>query len=262
MDQLYHLAEVNIALLREPIESELLEDFVSELDPVNAQADATPGFVWRLQTDDGDATAVRAFGDDRFIVNMSVWESIEALGDFAYRNPEHRGVLSKRAKWFHRIAEAHLVLWWVPAGHVPTVQEAEERLAFLRARGPTPIAFTLKWRFGPPTSIPIDRGVPAGLDEIRDRQRQATRASRDGAGLGRRGGEDDTQTPEDDDEAGAGERAPQAELQPLTKDRSANRGFRLGVEPVYGRGGACTEPSSRGGSALRGQRSTVENTVE
>jgi hypothetical protein len=155
MDQLYHLAQVTIALLREPIDSELLEDFVSELEPVNAQADSAPGFIWRLQTEDGDATAVRAFDDERFIVNMSVWESIDALGDYVYRNSEHRTVLRKRAKWFHKIAEAHLVLWWVPAGHIPTVQEAEERLAFLRAHGPTPVAFTFKQRFSPPVSEPV-----------------------------------------------------------------------------------------------------------
>jgi hypothetical protein len=155
MEQLFHLAEVNIALLREPIDSELLQDFVSELDPVNAQADTAPGFVWRLQTDDGDATDVRAFGDDRFIVNMSVWESVEALGDFVYRNPEHRVVFQKRSKWFHKIAESHLVLWWVAAGHIPSVQEAEERLAFLRTHGPTSIAFTFKQRFAPPVSEPI-----------------------------------------------------------------------------------------------------------
>ena len=155
MDGLYHLAQVNIALLREPIDSALLQDFVSELDPVNAQADSAPGFVWRLQTEDGDATAVRAFDDDRFIVNMSVWESIEALGDFVYRNAEHRAVLKNRKKWFHQIAEAHMVLWWVPAGHVPSVEEAEERLTFLRTHGPTPVAFSFKQRFAPPEAKPI-----------------------------------------------------------------------------------------------------------
>jgi len=152
MDGLYHLAQVNVALLRAPIDSELLADFVAELDPVNAQADSAPGFVWRLQTEDGDATAIRVFDDDRFIVNMSVWESVEALAEFVFRNAEHRAVLQNRNKWFHKIAEAHTVLWWVPRGHLPTVPEAEERLAFLRAHGPTPVAFTFKERFSPPVS--------------------------------------------------------------------------------------------------------------
>lgn len=155
MDGLYQLAQVNIALLREPLDSELLRDFVSELDPVNQRADSAPGFVWRLQTDEGDATSVRAFDDERFIVNMSVWESVEALAEYVYRDPEHRAVLRKRNKWFERMAEHHLVLWWVPRGHIPPVEEAEERLRFLRAHGPTPIAFTIKDRFSPPASEPV-----------------------------------------------------------------------------------------------------------
>jgi len=152
MDRLYHLAQVNVALLREPLDSELLGDFVAALDPVNAQADAATGFVWRLQTDDGDATAVRVFDDDRLIVNMSVWESVEALADYVYGNPEHRAVLKKRTKWFEKIAENHLVLWWIPAGHLPSVEEPQERLMFLRTHGPTPIAFTIKQQFSAPTS--------------------------------------------------------------------------------------------------------------
>lgn len=155
MDALYHLAQVNIALLREPIESGLLRDFVAELEPVNAAADVAPGFVWRLQTEDGDATSIRGFDSDEIIVNLSVWESAEALAEYVYKNEAHRAVLRKRHKWFHKMAESHVVLWWVPVGHVPTVAEAEERLAFLRAHGPTPIAFTFKQRFGPPVSEPI-----------------------------------------------------------------------------------------------------------
>jgi hypothetical protein len=155
MDGLYHLAQVNVALLREPIDSALLEDFVAELEPVNARADAAPGFLWRLQTEDGDATSIRVFDDERFIVNMSVWESVEALAEFVYRDPDHRAVLRQRMKWFHQIAEAHTVLWWVPRGHVPTVKEAEERLEFLRAHGATPVAFTFKERFSPPVSESI-----------------------------------------------------------------------------------------------------------
>lgn len=156
MESLFHLAQVNVALLREPIDSELLEDFVADLDPVNAAADAAPGFLWRLQTEDGDATSIRAFDDDRIIVNMSVWESVEALADYVYRDAGHRAVLTKRRKWFHKVAEAHVVLWWVPAGHVPTVEEAEERLGFLRAHGPTPVAFTFKHRFAPPVSERVE----------------------------------------------------------------------------------------------------------
>ncbi len=153
----HHLAQVNIALPKQPLDSPLLEEFVAALDPVNAVADGAPGFVWRLQTEDGDATAVRAFGDDRLIVNMSVWESLEALRDFVYRNPAHLRVMRRRKEWFERLQEAHLALWWVPAGHVPAVAEAEERVAHLRAYGPTPYAFTFRNHFPPPDARGSDQ---------------------------------------------------------------------------------------------------------
>jgi hypothetical protein len=137
-----HLAQVNIALPKEPLDAPLLRDFVAALDPVNALADAAPGFVWRLQTDDGDATGIDAFGDDRLIVNMSVWESLDALRAFTYRNPAHLAVMRRRREWFVKHAEAYQVLWWIPEGHIPAVQEAEEKLAHLREHGPTPDAFT------------------------------------------------------------------------------------------------------------------------
>lgn len=157
----FHVAQLNIALPREPLEAPLLADFVAALEPVNAAADVAPGFVWRLRDDDGgDATTIRAFGDDRLIVNMSVWESLDALRAFVYTAPMHRGVLRERRRWFEGLGEAHLVLWWVPAGHEPSVEEAEERLARLRAQGPTAGAFTFRQHFPPP-----DAG---GVDEVRD----------------------------------------------------------------------------------------------
>jgi Domain of unknown function (DUF3291) len=146
---MHHLAQVNIALPREPLTSELLADFVAALDPINALADASPGFVWRLQTDEGDATAERGFGDERLIINLSVWESLEALADFVFRSA-HTDVMRRRRTWFEQLREAYAVLWWVPAGHRPTISEAEERLARLRALGPTAEAFTLRETYGPP----------------------------------------------------------------------------------------------------------------
>ena len=147
-----HLAQLNIARLRAPLDSPELADFVAALDPVNALADAAPGFVWRLQTDDGDATSIRAFDDDMLIVNMSVWESLDALRAYVYGS-EHRAVMARRRQWFERMAEAYVVLWWVPAGHVPTVEEAKERLEALRREGPTADAFTFKtpWPAAAPT---------------------------------------------------------------------------------------------------------------
>ena len=146
----FHLAQVNIALPREPLDSALLADFVAALDPINALADGSPGFVWRLQTEDGNATAVRIF-DDRLMVNMSVWESVEVLADYVYRSA-HTEVMRNRRTWFHHLGEVYAALWWVPAGHRPTVAEAEERLTHLRVHGPTPDAFTFQHPFAPPGS--------------------------------------------------------------------------------------------------------------
>ena len=116
------------------------------LDPVNAVVDASPGFVWRLQTEDGNATAIRPFDDERLMVNMSVWESLEALRAFTYDDETHRAVLKRRREWFERL-EIEFVLWWVPAGHIPTLEEAKERLAHLQEHGPTPHAFTFRHNF-------------------------------------------------------------------------------------------------------------------
>ena len=150
----YLLAQVNIARMREPLDSPRLADFVAALDPVNAVADAAPGFVWRLQTEDGNATAVHAFEWDRagsagVLVNMSVWESVEALAAYVYSDA-HRQVLRRRRVWFERMAEAQAALWWIPRGHTPTTGEAEERVIHLREFGPTAYAFTLKEHFPPP----------------------------------------------------------------------------------------------------------------
>ncbi|MFR0358218.1 DUF3291 domain-containing protein [Streptomyces sediminimaris] len=145
----YELAQVNIARLRAPLDSPRLKDFADGLDPVNADADAADGFVWRLEGDDGNATDVAVFGDEWLIVNMSVWRDIDALTAFMYQG-RHREMLARRREWFERVREAMVALWWVPAGHRPTVAEAEARLLHLRANGPTPYAFTLRAPFRAP----------------------------------------------------------------------------------------------------------------
>ncbi len=150
----YLLAQVNIARMREPLDSPLLAGFVAALEPVNALADAAPGFVWRLQTEDGNAVAVRAFewdaaGSAGVLINMSVWESVEALAAFTY-SEAHREVLRQRYTWFERMAAAHTALWWIPRGRTPTPGEAEERVIHLREFGPTPHVFTLREHFPPP----------------------------------------------------------------------------------------------------------------
>jgi heme-degrading monooxygenase HmoA len=157
----FHIAQVNISRPLEPLESELLREFVEALDWVNAAADASPGFVWRLQTEDGNATAVRVLGDDRLIVNVSVWESLEALRAFVYAQPAHLAVMKRRREWFER-TESHLALWWVPAGHIPSVAEAEQRVTLLGALGPTPDAFTFRRHFPAP-----DAGHEGATDDHR-----------------------------------------------------------------------------------------------
>ena len=139
----HHLAQVNVGRMLAPLDAPLLAGFVAALDPVNALADAAPGFVWRLQDDTGNAASLRPFDDDLMILNMSVWESAEALSDFTYRGG-HREVMLHRREWFAPIDEAHLVLWWVAAGHIPDVAEAKDRLELLRRVGPSPAAFTFR----------------------------------------------------------------------------------------------------------------------
>ena len=147
----FHVAQVNVARMREPLERPSMQAFVDGLEPINALADASPGFVWRLQTDDGDATALRVFDDDMIIVNMSVWDSVEALQAFVFRS-EHAGYLRRRSEWFEKLAEASTVLWWIQAGETPTVGDAKTKLESLRARGPTRVGFSLRDACPPPRS--------------------------------------------------------------------------------------------------------------
>jgi hypothetical protein len=144
----FHIAQLNIGRARGPIDGPVMAEFMALLDPVNAVADASPGFVWRLQTEEGNATALRPYEDDRMIVNMSLWESIDALAAFVYRSG-HVDVMRRRREWFQSM-KPYMVLWWVAAGAIPTVDEAKERLEHLRVNGPTPYAFTFKARFSSP----------------------------------------------------------------------------------------------------------------
>lgn len=147
----FHLAQVNIGRLLAPIDDPMIADFVARLDAVNALADASPGFVWRLQDESGNATAVPAFDDPQMIINMSVWDSFEALRDYVYRS-DHTKVLTRRREWFEKLDRPPFALWWVPAGMLPTVEEAKRRLDILAERGPTQDAFTFRDRFPPPVA--------------------------------------------------------------------------------------------------------------
>lgn len=145
----YHIAQMNIARIRAPLEDPSMDGFRNQLDPVNAIADARPGFVWRLQSASGNATDIRPYEDPTILVNMSVWESMEALHAFVYAG-DHVALLRARRQWFEPFVGPMLVLWWVPAGHIPTVEEGRARLDLLAAKGPTPEAFTFRNPFPPP----------------------------------------------------------------------------------------------------------------
>jgi Domain of unknown function (DUF3291) len=147
----YHLAQYNIARLVAPLEDPRIADFVANLERINTLGDRTPGFVWRHQTAEGNSTSIRVRGDPLILINFSVWEDAGTLFEYTYRSG-HAEMYRRRRDWFEAPSEAHLVLWWIPVGHIPTVEEAEERLDYLRAHGPTPQAFTFKQRFGPPGS--------------------------------------------------------------------------------------------------------------
>jgi hypothetical protein len=145
----YHLAQINIARMLAPIDDPLMADFVAQLPAVNALADTSPGFVWRLQTESGDATSVKVYEDELIIVNISVWESVESLREYAYRST-HTGVLKYRTKWFENIKGPYMALWWIPAGHIPTPEEGKARLDYLREHGDTAYAFSFKNVFPKP----------------------------------------------------------------------------------------------------------------
>ena len=143
-----HVAQLNVGRLRAPIDDAMIDDFRNNLDPINALAEASPGYVWRLQDDAGNATNIKVFDDELEIINLTVWESIDALADFTYRSG-HVEFLRRRREFFEAPSEPILCLWWIPAGSIPTVEDALARLAHLRAHGPTPTAFTFRHRFEP-----------------------------------------------------------------------------------------------------------------
>jgi hypothetical protein len=145
----YHIAQVNIGRVKAPVEDPIMAGFVARLDEINALAERSPGFVWRLQTSEGNATYFRPYPeDDRILINMSVWETVESLRHYVYQTA-HAELLRQRQAWFEKFAGSYTALWWVPAGHRPGMDEATQRLAHLEKHGPTQFAFTFKATFEP-----------------------------------------------------------------------------------------------------------------
>ncbi len=145
----YHIAQINIGRILAPIVDPLMADFVSQLPPVNALADASPGFVWRLQTESGDATSIRVYEDEMVAINMSVWESVDTLREYVYKST-HNGVLRDRKRWFEKFDGPYYALWWIPTGHIPSAEEGKQRLEYLREYGDTSYAFSFKNIFPEP----------------------------------------------------------------------------------------------------------------
>ncbi|NNF55768.1 MAG: DUF3291 domain-containing protein [Acidimicrobiales bacterium] len=148
----WHLAQFNVAKMKYPLDDARMAGFVDRLEPVNRLADLSPGFVWRHQTDAGDSTAIRLYDDPGVIINYSVWESLEALKAFTYQLPEHKELLRQRRDWFDPVASLPLiVMWWIPAGIIPTLEQARERQEHFQANGPTDKAFSFRTPFPSPT---------------------------------------------------------------------------------------------------------------
>ena len=145
----YHIAQLNIGRILAPLDDPQMAGFMNRLGEINAIADKSPGFVWRLQTTEGNATYFRPYPeDDRILMNMSVWETVEALRNFVFKTI-HAELLRQRHEWFEKFAGAYAALWWVPAGHIPGIDEGTKRLAYLDAHGPTQFAFTFQKVFPP-----------------------------------------------------------------------------------------------------------------
>jgi hypothetical protein len=157
----HHLAQLNVGVATAPLDSAIMADFMNNLDRINALAESAPGFVWRLAGDNNNATALRPI-DDRTMVNMSVWTDAQSLSAFVFRTA-HVEFMRRRREWFERMAEAYLVLWWVPAGHIPTTDEAVTRLAHLREHGATPYAFNFRSVFPPPDAT--QAAEPSSIDD-------------------------------------------------------------------------------------------------
>ncbi|CDT88092.1 conserved hypothetical protein [Vibrio coralliirubri] len=140
------LAQLNIALAKYPLDAPEIKEFVDNLELINGIAESSEGFVWRLKDESGDATNIQAFEDPNMIVNMSVWDSVDSLKNFMFRT-HHRDFMRRKGDWFHRLPEDTYVLWWIEEDHIPTLEEAIERLEHLREVGDTPYAFTFKTNF-------------------------------------------------------------------------------------------------------------------
>jgi len=148
MTDTFHLAQLNIADAKGDKASEVMQGFVNRLDEINTLADNAPGFVWRYNDEEGDDVGERIFGNPLLIVNMSLWQDLDSLRHFVYKTT-HKELIQNRSEWFNKMPELYQVQWWVPAGHIPSIQEAKDKLDLLREQGPSAEAFTFAKPFEP-----------------------------------------------------------------------------------------------------------------
>lgn len=145
----YHLAQVNIARMVAPLDNPVMTEFVDNLDRINALAESSPGYVWRLKGDGNDATSLRPYDDEMIIVNLTVWKTVEDLQQYVYHTA-HTEIMRKRKQFFSKMEKPFMCMWWIPAGHIPDVQEAKTHLDHLQAHGESDYAFTFRRIFSPP----------------------------------------------------------------------------------------------------------------
>ena len=161
----YHLAQANIARMRAPLKDPLMADFAARIPAMNALAEGSPGFVWRMQDESGNNTALHAFNDPNLLFNLSVWTSVEALHAYVY-DTAHREPMDRRAEWFFPLDGPHLALWWIRPGRRPTVEEAKARIDLLNVAGPSALAFTFRQSFPAPPTSPFSAG---DIHQLRER---------------------------------------------------------------------------------------------
>jgi Domain of unknown function (DUF3291) len=152
----YNLAEINVGRMLGPIDSTIMQEFADSLDRINALAEGSEGFIWRLKDESNNATSIPVTADVLLIINLSVWKNIDDLFAFTYKTA-HTEYLRRRGEWFERLRDMHMAMWYVPAGHIPSVTEAMDRIAYIRANGPTPFAFSFKQRFT------VDQALATGI---------------------------------------------------------------------------------------------------
>jgi CHAT domain-containing protein len=144
----YQLAQLNIAKGKERMDHPLLAEFVENISRLNALAEQADGFIWRLKDESGDALAIEAFSDPTIVINMSVWRDVETLKNYVYSS-DHLAFMRRKKEWFTKLESNHLVLWWIPKGHIPTIEEAKEKLRHLEEKGSTPEAFAINQPYEP-----------------------------------------------------------------------------------------------------------------